>query len=437
MYMQFFLLPMYLFFLNRHDGYVFSDYCRTRFHHTRHIFTARTQYILVEAAVFTLPLLFVSMVFSFIGEASPVRMLLFCISFFLGLLWIGLVCGIMNTKCKLPYVTYLLIFVLLSVDYFATMGYFMFDFPLFYTPVFGVFMSDHTWLDVVYNNSIVLISTLALFFIFCLLFSKKSPKTNMFLKKESLVFKKCFWAFGLGALLVLCGSIFRFETAEEFLACMLGGVTTNEIPSFWMVVLYNISILLQFVLFGSLVSGDMDQSALFLFSRSYSRRRWILKRMFLIVVCSLLFTVIAICTVTAGSVIFGVPVHHTAAWMQTAADLLVSMGLCNVVFLLAINIFSLKAKVTSCLLVAWILYMPGQILMNLLPNSGILISLYPSSQAVFGLHDIPRLSSLFDWYFQYAIAGFTPLFSLGYNLFMMITLGFVGLVFVKKHDFTI
>lgn len=64
------LMPLYLFYVGRHDTYVNLLYCRMRFRSTRDAFLVRIVYLLAETAMFTVPYIVMIFVFAMLSNIN-------------------------------------------------------------------------------------------------------------------------------------------------------------------------------------------------------------------------------------------------------------------------------------------------------------------------------------------------------------------------------
>jgi hypothetical protein len=248
--------------------------------------------------------------------------------------------------------------------------------------------------------------------------------------------RPCLWAVGLSACLVLTGLNMGAATAEQMLLGLLGGMNMDGFPSLLLVAAYNLIILSQLFLFGARMPQTVDAAAVFLFTRSYGRARWFFKQSGAVLALSLAFSLVLAAGLTLGAAAVGVPVRDGGTFAALLLTLVPTAWLGNAVFVLLANVVGLWCGPALSLLLVWVLYMPGQILAGLSQGADLLVKLYPSTQTVLPLHEAPpALADVIDGLFARAVGGFTPLFSLGYNMAFIALILFAGRALIRRRDF--
>lgn len=432
-YIQFILLPVYMFLLNRHDAFETHILCKTRYRGVFQAYKIRMRDMLVETAVFVLPLIAVLAIYAATSVIPAAVAVSGALNLIFGFLMVGVVCCTAALKWKI--IVYLAVFALLTMDYTASMGWLPEEASVFYTPMLMVFMTK-TGADALPYVLVSFAKLAVLAALSVLLIRGKRPRRRP--RSSGPLWPQCVWAAGLGAVLTLFISLMNIENAEKAVLAVLGGMYTAEFPSMLLIAIYTVSILIQFYLFGGILPQDIDRSAAYLFSRRYNRRSWVLSKSLEVVGRSFLFSAVLTATVILGSVAVGSPPESWGRLGALVLMLIMTVWLCNAAFLLLSNILGLKLRPALAVLLSWMLYMPGLLITGLIGGGELLKKLWPSSQSVLPIHVLPeRLSNVWEELFDRAVPGFTPVFSLVYSLVFIAALGAAGVLMMKKHDFTV
>jgi hypothetical protein len=240
-----------------------------------------------------------------------------------------------------------------------------------------------------------------------------------------------------GAILTFLSVVLHLDNKEQVLLSVLGGMVVSDSPSVLYMATYSVLLLLPLIFYGAIIPNDIDRAAVYLFSRAHSRAKWILKKNLEITAYSLIFFLITLMTVICGSWLAGLPTYSHETFLFTILAIVATVGLNIVAFTLLSNIFGLFFNVTTAVLIAWIFYMPGQLLLGIANNHPTAIIFYPAAQSLLSLHSIPSLSPAFESYFIYAIANFSLFFSCIYNLALILLLTLLSFLVIRKRDFTI
>ena len=135
------LMPLYLFFVGRHDTYVNLLYCHIRFKSPRTVFFVRIIYLLVETAMFTVPYIFMTFIFAIVSRTniSFLALILCGINIFLNFLMVGIVACTISVKFRKDYLGAITAYLILCMDFMLVLGLLTWDFSFYYVPMLEVF----------------------------------------------------------------------------------------------------------------------------------------------------------------------------------------------------------------------------------------------------------------------------------------------------------
>lgn len=201
------------------------------------------------------------------------------------------------------------------------------------------------------------------------------------------LYGKALWGLAAGVLLALCNVQDRPVCVEQLLICVFGGVMSPEGPEIHQMLVLAVPMLLQLMLFGSAVQEDMEQSAVFLFTRSYSRRTWMLQKLASATGASLLFGVGAILAAAAAGAVYGIPVQSFGLLARTLFCLLITGALWQTALILLMNVLCVRFKPIFPLLILWAVYIFGQFAAGPLLRAGAktALALLPFAQGLLAL----------------------------------------------------
>lgn len=256
------------------------------------------------------------------------------------------------------------------------------------------------------------------------------------MRRNTALYGKALWGLAVGVLLALCNVQERPACVEQLLVCVFGGVMSPEGPEIHQMLVLAFPMMLQLMLFGSAVQEDMEQSAVFLFTRSYSRRTWMLQKLASAAGASLLFGGGAILASAAAGAAYGIPVQSFGLLARTFFCLLITGALWQTALILLMNILCVRFKPIFPLLILWVVYIFGQFASGLLLRAGAktALALMPFAQGLLVLHagtlaeDMPEL-------FLSGADFFTAGFSLAYQLVLIAAICFAGVRMIRKKDF--
>lgn len=250
------------------------------------------------------------------------------------------------------------------------------------------------------------------------------------------LYGKALWGLAAGVLLALCNVQDRPVCVEQLLICVFGGVMSPEGPEIHQMLVLAVPMLLQLMLFGSAVQEDMEQSAVFLFTRSYSRRTWMLQKLASATGASLLFGVGAILAAAAAGAVYGIPVQSFGLLARTLFCLLITGALWQTALILLMNVLCVRFKPIFPLLILWAVYIFGQFLPVRCCGRGqrrrwrccpLRRGFWPCTQ--------DRLRRLCRSLFLGGADFFTAWFSLAYQLVLLAAICYVGVRMIRKKDF--
>ena len=173
MYMNFTIIPAYLYYLLQHNSYVSGVYCKIRFSSKNCIFTTRVVMLVVEGLQFCLAFTVVLLAITASAKKSIIIMLLSSVNLLVGLLQLGIIYCTICLLIEKDYIPLICICILLTFDCYATAGFFANDIiPIFYVPLLSVFSAAHP-IDIIINIASMLIKLSVLSILSYLLFRAK------------------------------------------------------------------------------------------------------------------------------------------------------------------------------------------------------------------------------------------------------------------------
>ena len=145
-FVNFILLPCYLFFIGRHDTYVTSFYCYNRFKTPVNAFLTRICYLLIENILFIFPYIVLIFIFAMASDVNvtAIGLLLCGLNAALSFLMVGIVSCFISVKWRIDYLGFFVCYLILCVDYLLTSGMLMVDFSFYYVPMLEVFIFSDT-----------------------------------------------------------------------------------------------------------------------------------------------------------------------------------------------------------------------------------------------------------------------------------------------------
>lgn len=255
-------------------------------------------------------------------------------------------------------------------------------------------------------------------------------------KSEQLL-RKCLSALLVAVLFVAFAARQSVPHAEHGILFLFGGMESAEFPSFFAIILYAILLFPQLLIFGSIIPGDINRAAVFIFPRATSRMHWYLSKVGAVAIGVLGYNILLLAVYALGLRVIGVPVYSTETLWLTMTAVLFSAVFNYLVFVLLANVMGLRISQSYVLLIVLLVSIPGQLLINTIRGVPLLTVLYPSSQTVLSLHDIPKLVPLIEEYFRKAIPGFSIGLSAVYNLVFCTMVIIGGAFLVKRQNLTV
>ncbi len=249
---------------------------------------------------------------------------------------------------------------------------------------------------------------------------------------------KCFWGFPLGVIIALFQVVRLPNDIGDIYFGLFGGVAAGELPDTISIMLYVCPLLVQLFLFANIISEEKDRAAVYLFTRSYSRVVWFRQKLFLAFICSILFSLFMYTGVFILSYIMGIKLICYDKFIGIIILLLLTAGLNHAVFVIGVNMLSIRIRHTFAFIVAWLIHTPGQLIATLVPKTASdIVMFYPSAQSIIVLHDLPNLAQLYPEFFIGSIKGFTLLFSTVYNVGLIAGVVCLGIFLIRRTDLSL
>lgn len=443
---QFILFPVFLFFTTRHDTYVRNVYSYVRYGGPARAYWARVRFLCADTALFFLPLaalLFLACALSG-GEFSFSHALIVSLNLLLGFFQLGLAVTAARMKWGLSLAAPVAALCVLTLDWLSAGGFFEFQLDLFYYPLFKVFMVSGAK-EALPALGETALKALMLLAVGGALFpqpasapGKKGRRALSFMKMDAPYYRLCPWGLAFGAVAALFALNAGAENAEQVVLIALGGLAGEEISIIGLI-LFALPILGQLMFFSGIVGRDLDRAAALIFTRSFSRGRWMAHKLWAAFLCALLFYAAAVLAAVAVPLLFGVGPAGVKTLIAACGVALLTAGLCGAGFVVLANALCLRMKQNAAFLITLLAYLLAQPLFIVLGGAcgGWLIKLYPSAQALGSLHDIPALAFAAPEFFEYALDGFTLPFTAVYQILFLSVVAAVGVRLADNGDFTL
>lgn len=242
----------------------------------------------------------------------------------------------------------------------------------------------------------------------------------------------------VGILLFLLWGKGAFSSLSEFLVVTVGGYvdTQSSTLSIMTILLFAFPFLVQLALFFNIMEEELERTAVFLFTRSYSMKKWFFKKFIHIMAVSLLFSLQMGIGVTLCCFCFGVPVGDLSVLWRVLVGIFLCTALCQATFLWVCNVVSVWVPSKVTVLVMWLIYVLAPVLYYLFGkwNPPGWLAWYPSMQAVLNLHENAVLAEGFPYLFGVAIPGFSIGFSILYNGIILAVTAIAGHLGLKRYN---
>ncbi|HCS74087.1 MAG TPA: hypothetical protein DIW17_09450 [Clostridiales bacterium] len=431
----------YLYWIYKFTRVINHDYIKTRYVKKINIYNHLINGLLIQTAVFLLPYWIFSIITVFLsknqGFLGPLIISLWNMS--LGILLIGLAATVMNFIHDRIIINYIIIYMVLSLDYLSSAGYLRFDFSIVYTQL----LSSHIYLYRDISHSEMLFISFKLLFKILLVFTiglftlYKNTRRVGLSKINKLYFKYALYAIPLG---ILLGAYYGRSgySIEHFIVGVFGGFISIESDPI-SIVFFVLPLMLNLYLFINLMHSDSNSASVYIFTRSITKRYWYTQKVTTIILCSLAYYITLYCSSLLFPVLFGYKVESTKKLLLIFLSLIFTMALNNTTLLLISNILSLRYKLTMVYTIFIMVFLAGIILPSLFPQEiyEFVCFINPISQSILSIHDVPFLKSEFsDMYTSY-IPSFSIWYSAIYAVITLFITSIWGYVKVNGMDLSV
>lgn len=254
---------------------------------------------------------------------------------------------------------------------------------------------------------------------------------------KGLYAKTCF-GLPVGALLFLLWGKGAYPTLSAYLVGTVGGYVDPQASelSIMTILLFAFPFLIQLALFFNIITEELDRTAVFLFTRSYSMKKWFFKKCLHIFAVSLLFYLQMCIGVALCCFCTGVPVGDLSLLGRVLSGLFLCTGLCQATFLWVCNVVAIWVPSKATVFLLWFLYVLAPILVfmgkTIYPPAW--LAWYPSMQAVFNLHENTALAEGIPYLFEIAIPDFSIWFSVVYSGVISLIAAIAGHLGLKRYN---
>ena len=332
-WLHFFLIPAYLFYLDRHDSYYIRDYCFVRFSFAGKAWVSRLSLLLPETVLFTFPYLALHLTGTVVERKSITECLYGSLSWCLLVLFIGTIACLLNFLLRRQHWGSALVFVLLTLDYLQANNtlFVVIDGSLFYYPLISAFK---TGVENAQAYAFEAAGGLIVMFILSKLFLRTGTKPRRLRHRIS-------WSVLWG---IPIGLIFSFvsgklpENIETLWLYVYGGFR-GEDADVVSCIMYLAPFLITLLLWGSRIPERLESAAVLLFSRSESREKWLLREMIELGLNYLAFFLMQMSGTVIYAVIGGVKIRSFQTAIQLLGMLLLTAGGVTLVLVLFLNVW--------------------------------------------------------------------------------------------------
>lgn len=178
--------------------------------------------------------------------------------------------------------------------------------------------------------------------------SKKTMFGNI-IKQNKSVYIKALYGIALGFILALYVVNIAVDSMELVLVGLLGGSPSEGEPGIFETLIFVLPMLIQLCLFGTVISDDMNQSGMLLFTRMQSRKRRMAQQMLVVLSSSVLFDIFTVVSVIVISWIAGIRISDSSVFLSAISLWLFGTVLCHAAFVLIMNVCTVKFKTVPCL----------------------------------------------------------------------------------------
>lgn len=228
---------------------------------------------------------------------------------------------------------------------------------------------------------------------------------------------------------------------DDFLLFTLGGASNAADARVPALIFGALPLLVFCYLFSDFMRDDVGRAAVYLFTRSKKRSRWILKKMALLLMCSLVETVAVLVTLTAIHLILGNDESALSQLGQACGlfiPLIVLNSLYAVAALILVNLIALRFGALKAFLAFAFVHVLSLFACMAFPE-GIrraAAPIAPVSQGILAWHDVSGLvgASASSMMSEIVIPGFSLAYSCTYLVVLIAIEVLVGLAFIKRMD---
>ncbi|MGN7472072.1 hypothetical protein [Brevibacillus sp. SAFN-007a] len=189
---------------------------------------------------------------------------------------------------------------------------------------------------------------------------------------------------------------------------------------------------------GNFLSESMQQNAVYIFTRTNKRKKWLYAQLLILFLYSTIYTAVQFIVVLLSGYASGLQPGMDSHSIEAILMALLLLVMQNVFFVVAINMFSLVVSAVQSTAMFMLAHVGGVVLAwfihEFTPDYSGAIVYFPFTQGIYSWHsDAPVIASalLGD---RFRLADYSVVFSIGYMFVMTVALALLGAYRLEKMD---
>ena len=226
------------------------------------------------------------------------------------------------------------------------------------------------------------------------------------------------------------------DSIEYFMLYVLGGFNHFKASFILDVLIFALPFLLYLYLFGSFFSRDFTTSAIFSFTRFYSKSIWFINNFMLLILYTAIYFSLLVGVLTVCLLFYAVPILSIGTYASFLLAYFINCVLNFFLFALLMNILCIHYEnpALNFTFIVIPFYFFQFALTPQINDVSIWAFLLPSTHSLLFLHSIPALTSIDATYFALCAQKFTIYLSLFYQVIAIGILLLIGVKTVKNRD---
>lgn len=265
-------------------------------------------------------------------------------------------------------------------------------------------------------------------------------KSSNFIEKNIL--KKVLFGIVLAVFLSIYGigivKAFNYKSLEALFLLTYGNLNIYDIKYVIPALVWILpQIYLTYVL-GDYISNHLNRNAVYIFTRTDKRRKWLLSRVLNLFAFTVIYYVAQFLIVYLIGSAYGLAIANQNVGMSTILSEFMLLILLSYLFVLTINIMSLAINVTYSYLIVTAVSIISVFITGFIELfggiGGKLIKLLPTSQGVITWHDSRFLVENYFELFRFSLSDFSLMYSTAYLILFCTVLILWGMFKINRMD---